>query len=309
MSTIYAIGEIVFDIIFHDSQPQQANAGGSMLNSAISLSRTGLAVSFIGETGNDEVGNTIRVFLNNNNINTDYIQAYTDYKSSIALAFLNDKNDASYVFYKDYPNQRLTLDLPIPKEGDIVLFGSSFALHSAVRHVLIKLLHTAKEQGAIIMYDPNIRKQSIDKNEVKKMVLENISMADIVRGSDEDFNYIFDTYNENDIYESVKANDCNNLIITRNSNDVLLLTPNIIHQFTVSPIITKSTIGAGDNFNAGLIYGLYQQGISKQELAHCTLHQWQPIIENGIAFASHVCQSFDNYISEAFAEKYSIEKY
>jgi len=309
MGTIYAIGEIVFDIIFRDSQPQQANAGGSMLNSAISLSRTGLAVSFIGETGNDEVGNTIRVFLNNNHINTNYIQAYTDYKSSIALAFLNEKNDASYVFYKDYPKQRLTLDLPIPEEGDMVLFGSSFSLHSDVRPILIKLLHTAKEHGATIMYDPNIRKQSIDKKELKELVLENISMADIIRGSDEDFNTIFDTYNENDVYESVKANGCNNLIITRNSKDVLLFTPNISHRFEVSPIITKSTIGAGDNFNAGLIYGLSQRGISKQELAHCTLHQWQLIIENGMAFASHVCQSFDNYISEAFAEKYSIEKY
>lgn len=44
MSRIFAIGEIVYDIIFKNNQPQQANPGGSMLNSAISLSRIGLPV-------------------------------------------------------------------------------------------------------------------------------------------------------------------------------------------------------------------------------------------------------------------------
>ena len=309
MSKIYAIGEIVYDIIFRNDQAKQANAGGSMLNSAISLSRTLLPVFFIGETGNDEVGYIINQFLLQNKINTDYIQSYTDYKTSIALAFLNEQNDARYVFHKDYPSQRLTLELPIPISGDIILFGSSFALNTTVRPTLLKLLHTAKDNGATIIYDPNIRKQTNNKKELVSMILENISLATIVRGSDEDFKNIFDCTSDNELYELVKDNGCNNLIITKNSKGISLFTSSHIQNYSVKSINTISTIGAGDNFNAGLIYGLFKEDLLSDQLHQCTKEQWNLIIETGIAFASHVCQGFDNYISKEFAHNYIIEKY
>jgi len=308
MSNVYAIGEIVFDIIFRNSQPQQANPGGSMLNSAISLSRAQNAVYFIGETGNDEVGNLIKSFLIDNSVNISYIQSYTNNKSSIALAFLNAKNDASYVFHKDFPKERLTLQLPEPTKGDFVLFGSSFALQSEVRKPLLQLLHTAKENGATIIYDPNFRKQLTDKNELLKLVKENISLADIVRGSDEDFQNIFETNNDSELYAMVKASGCNYLIITKNTNGINLLTPTFQKQFIVPKIETISTIGAGDNFNAGLIHGLLKQGITKEKLAIVSTEEWDSIIETGVTFASHVCQSLDNYISKEFAEEFVTQK-
>ena len=308
MANVYAIGEIVYDIIFRDNQPQQANPGGSMLNSAISLSRAHNQVFFIGETGCDEVGNIIKSFLVDNSVNISYIQSYTNRKSSIALAFLNKQNDASYSFYKDFPAQRFTLDLPIPQQGDIVLFGSSFALQSEVRKPLLQLLHNAKLNGATIIYDPNFRKQLQDKSELLLIVKENISMADIVRGSDEDFKNIFGITNDSELYAKVKEYGCNYLIITKNAKGIHLLTPTFERAITVPQITTISTIGAGDNFNAGLIHGLLTQGLSKDALTEISKEQWSVIIETGKAFATHVCQSLDNYVSKEFAEKYSIRK-
>lgn len=308
MGNVYAIGEIVYDIIFRNSQPQQANPGGSMLNSAVSLSRTGLPVFFIGETGNDEVGNIIKSFLSTNKVKIDYIQSYSNNKSSIALAFLDEKNDASYVFHKDYPKQRLTIDLPIPTKGDIVLFGSSFALNNDVRPALLSFLKNASKNGAIILYDPNFRKQASDKKVILEMVKENISMADIVRGSDEDFQNLFEINNDSTIYSLVKENACKYLIITKNKDGVILQNPTEIQQINVPQINTVSTIGAGDNFNAGLIYGLLNRDITIDNLEEISSSNWQDIIENAIAFSSHVCSSYDNYISQEFAGKYSIEK-
>ena len=308
MCNIYAIGEIVYDIIFRNSKPVQANPGGSMLNSAISLSRTGLPVFFIGETGSDEVGSIVNLFLTQNKVKTDYIQAYTNKKSSIALAFLDDKNDASYVFHKDYPKQRLTLELPTTKEGDIVLFGSSFALNTDVRNTLHEFIHHAKKNGATIIYDPNFRKQTSEKEELVKLVKENISLADIVRGSDEDFQNIFGISDDSLLYKLVEDNGCNHLIITKNAYSVKIQTPSFKKQIKVPKINTISTIGAGDNFNAGIIYGLQKQTIRRSDLAIMSPKQWDIIIETGIAFASHVCESLDNYISTEFAENFATEK-
>ena len=55
MPVIYTIGETVFDIIFELDQPVAAKAGGSLLNTSVSLGRLGLPVQFISEYGTDKV--------------------------------------------------------------------------------------------------------------------------------------------------------------------------------------------------------------------------------------------------------------
>ena len=95
MRKIYGIGETVLDIIFKDDQPQAAKAGGSVLNSAVSMGRMELPVSFISEYGQDDVGNLIDNFLKNNGVDTSSVHHFKDGNTSLALAFLNEKNDAS----------------------------------------------------------------------------------------------------------------------------------------------------------------------------------------------------------------------
>ena len=81
MRKIYGIGETVFDIIFKNEQPQAAKAGGAMLNSAVSLGRIGLPVSFISEYASDNVGRIIDSFLSENGVGTGYIE-YNRYARS-----------------------------------------------------------------------------------------------------------------------------------------------------------------------------------------------------------------------------------
>ncbi len=112
MRRIYGIGETVYDIIFKDGAPQAAKPGGSVLNSMVSLGRTGLPVSFISEYGKDDVGSLIDRFLNDNGVNTSTVYRYNDANTSLALAFLDEKNDAHYTFYKDFPGKRLMWIFP-----------------------------------------------------------------------------------------------------------------------------------------------------------------------------------------------------
>lgn len=59
-----------------------------------------------------------------------------------------------------------------------------------------------------------------------------------------------------------------------------------------------STIGAGDNFNAGFVYGLVRDGITSDKLS--TWPAWLPLIETGQRFSAHVCQRLDNYVDMTF---------
>ena len=109
---VYGIGETVYDIIFKDGKPITGHPGGSTFNCMISLGRCGVDVAFISETGNDMVGDLIIQFLEDNNLSGKYVNQFDDGKSALALVFLDENSDAVYNFYKNYPSQRLELELP-----------------------------------------------------------------------------------------------------------------------------------------------------------------------------------------------------
>lgn len=306
MRKVYTIGETVLDILIKNNQPFMAKAGGACLNSAITLGRLGVQVHFVGEYGLDEVGNFIDKFIKENNVSTEYVYRYFDGKSALALAFLNENNDASYDFYKIYPKKRLNIKLPEFEQDDIILFGSFYAITPEVREVIIKLIKQAQKEKAIIMYDPNFRKQHLHELSVlKPMILDNISHSDIIRGSNEDFAFIFGTRSADDAYELLK-DKCPIMLYTASTRGVFLKTPSLSERFDTKKIEPLSTIGAGDNFNAGIVFSLIKHNISHKTLVHLTKEQWEPIIDTAIEFATHVCMNYDNYISTDFASNYKM---
>lgn len=305
MRQIYAIGETVYDLIFRDEKLIAAKAGGSMLNSAVSLGRLQLPVHFISEFANDNIGKIIRDFLFENNVSDDFVYRYNDGKTALSLAFLNETSDADFTFYKLFPRKRLNISLPEIQADDIVLFGSFFSLTNEIRPQLMEIIHYAASQGAIIIYDPNFRKAHLHQlNELKEYILENISLSHLVRGSDEDFYNIFACSDIDNAYKEVVKCGCTNLIYTANKKGVFLRTDDIMNHFDVNKIKPLSTIGAGDNFNAGIIFSLYEQNISLSQLGNLESEKWNRIIEKGIDFGTHVCLSYDNYISKDFAGKH-----
>jgi len=304
MRKIYCIGETVYDIIFKNGSPKASKAGGSMLNSIISLGRLNLPVHFISEFGIDDLGDEIENFLHSNYVNTQYIYRYNGGKTSIALAFLNEHNDAHYSFYKDLPQKRMDINFPEFKSNDIVLFGSFYSINKEIRNFVKTLVSKAKEVGAIIIYDPNFRESHLHElSKLLPLIVENMEFATIVRGSDEDFKMIFNSISTEDTYKKI-SKYCRNLIYTASSKGVFLL--NEYHNFKIQVPKLKplSTIGAGDNFNAGLIYGLIKENILLNDLKDLKKYQWQKLLTYGTDFASEVCLSYDNYISVKFAKKY-----
>lgn len=305
MRRIFALGETVYDIIFHNKQPVAASAGGSMLNTAVSLGRIRLPVHFVSEFGNDNAGNLIHDFLSENNVSDKYTYRHHDGKTSLSLAILDDNGDASYSFYKMLPEKRLDKIMPRPKPDDIFVFGSFFAITADIRSRVIEIINYASKHGALIIYDPNFRKLHLDQLEkLKGYIIENISFAHLVRGSDEDFKNIFSVDNSLDAYEKISSYGCPNLIYTENKNGIKLHTQNFHLSFDVPAIEPVSTIGAGDSFNAGIVSSLYEQNISRNELEKLSKEKWTKIIRRGVEFGSNVCLSYENYVSLEFANRY-----
>jgi fructokinase len=128
-----------------------------MLNSSVSLGRIGLPVHLITEYGDDDIGRLIDNFLMLNGVSTAFADHFREGSTALAIAVLNDKNDASYTFYKNYPAKRLEMDFPSINKDDIILYGSIYAITREIRTKFITFM-TGGCQGGLLLYDPNFRK-------------------------------------------------------------------------------------------------------------------------------------------------------
>ena len=305
MRSVFGIGETILDIIFKEEQHYKAVPGGSVFNGLVSLGRLQVPVTFISEVGKDQVGELILRFMEQNHISTQYIDRFPDGKSPVSLAFLDANRNAKYAFYKDYPTQRLEVPFPRIEADDIFIIGSYYALNPALRPRMVEFLQYAHERKAIIYYDLNFRKaHAHEAIRLMPTVLENLEYADIVRGSDEDFLNLFGEQAGDRVYADHIQFYCDRLITTYGAKGVDLYTSRFKQHYDALAIEPQSTIGAGDNFNAGLIFGLLKEDVRLKDLADLTPDSWERIIRHGMALAGEVCQSYDNYISTDFASRY-----
>ena len=284
---VIGIGETVLDILFKDDQPQKAVPGGSTFNSIVSLGRASVPCCMVTEVGGDHVGDMICNYLRDNGVSTEYVCRHEQIKSHISLAFLDEHNDAQYVFYKDHASVSLDGKLPEMNQDDVVLFGSFFAINPVIRPVVGALLRAAHEAGAWLYYDVNFRKPHIaDLPNVMTNIEENMRLSDVVRGSMDDFGYLYGLHDGDAIYERV-SRYCPTLILTDGARSIRVYSPEGCETYPVQAIETVSTVGAGDNFNAGYIYAMLQ-GMGDQASR----------IEMAQRWSQDVCRQMGNNISD-----------
>lgn len=284
---VIGIGETVLDILFKNDQPQKAVPGGSTFNSIVSLGRAGVPCAMVTEVGGDHIGDIICNYLQENGVSTEYVCRHEHIKSHISLAFLDENNDAQYVFYKDHASVTLDGKLPEIGEKDVVLFGSFFAINPAIRPVVANLLHKAHMAGAWLYYDVNFRKNHIaDLPEVMSNIEENMTLSNVVRGSMEDFEYLFGLHDGDAIYQRV-SRYCTTLILTDGPRRIRVYSQNGCETIPVQTIETVSTVGAGDNFNAGYIYAMLHD-----------IHDQSRRIEMAQRWSHDVCRQIGNNISD-----------
>jgi len=286
------------DIIVESPDKIISRPGGAMLNVAVSLARTKTDVSLISELGDDQTSAFIIDFLKKNKVKTRYIKKYYHSNTSLALAYLDEEKKPNYTFYKSYPENRNLIYPTNFSENDILLFGSLYSLDTALRNQLQEVLIAAKRGGAFLCYDPNIRHSHHFENEATKTnLMENLALADLIKGSDEDFENIFGKLSfEQILIEVRKVNPTAPLLITRGAAGVVAFSKDFKLELPAIPIQLLSTIGAGDAFNAGLAFAMQKENLHKAQQNGFSKSQMELLLKSGLSFSASVCQSADNYI-------------
>lgn len=300
---VIGIGETVLDIIFKNDRPIEAVPGGSTFNGIVSLGRAGVDTVFVSEAGSDRVGARVMQFLRDNGVSTECVNVYPDSKSPVSLAFLDNENNADYIFYRDVPHDHMDFTYPDIQPDDIVVFGSFYAVNPALRPQVAGLLELARSRGAIIYYDVNFR--PAHHNDVMRItpnLIENLEYADIVRGSSDDFAELYKTADADRVYASEISFYCKRFICTDGARPVIVHSDGGMRkEYAVPPTHTVSTIGAGDNFNAGFIFGMLKYGVTRDQLERgLSPETWDKLVECAQSFSADCCKDIYNYISREF---------
>ena len=295
---IYTLGESLLDIIFETTGKVTATPGGAMLNVAVSLARRETETMLISEWGDDMIGAKIDSFLKENTIDTTFVRRYKNIKTSLALAFLDEEAKPSYSFYKHYPEKRSLITNIDFTDRDFLLFGSLYSLDPAIRKDILSIVKKAKQQGAFVIYDPNIRHAHHLKNiNIKDAIIQNITISDMVKGSDEDFNNIFGEGDTAFWIGKIKTINKDAIIVnTLGAKGSVADIKGVLIEKSSLPVKVVSTVGAGDAFNAGMLFKMNQL---KNSISNLNINQWNDILYTATIFASEVCGRKENYVQKS----------
>ena len=304
----YAFGEALVDIIVQADGTTFSSAGGSLLNVAVSMARAGASVQLMTDFGHDGPGDRLQAMLETEKVGTAFVSRFSNGKTPLAYAALDDAAKASYTFYKQYPEKRFSnASIPEFSVHDCLAFGSFSSVQDVLQPILSQLIEKAVQQGSLIFYDPNIRQHKLnDDASAMENLMRNFAVADLIRGSDEDFEALFASSDLEAVSKKLSLRAEVPLIITRGGEAVECLHQGKHASFMVPAIQNLiSTIGAGDAFDAGLLCILDMQHIGRKELRNLHPDMLGMMIATAVSFATDVCQSPENFISRRMAERYA----
>lgn len=259
MSKVICIGDACVDIIRKKGSNDNTNfkCGGANANSAYGLGKLNVDVSFVGKAGNDIYGHTMKSVLDEVNVNTDLF-LLDELESTKILIEIDENNDRFPRLLTNINPSYLQITYDQLNKIDLngvkyILTNGMMLFDNPAAKAISDYLQIAHSKGIQILLDINYRIETIDKD--RKYLNSVLDITNYLFGSLQD--EILPISNSNNLEKALNKLVTNNrTVIVRNSkgSDVYSISN---HYHTDSyKINVIDTVGAGDAYNAGFIYGL-----------------------------------------------------
>ncbi len=191
---VTALGELLIDFTEDGRSGQgntlfEANPGGAPCNVLAMLQKLGKSTAFVGKVGDDMFGHLLRDVAAETGICMDYLVFDQDARTTLAFVRTFENGDRDFSFYRnpgaDMMLREDELPLDVIAGSRIFHFGTLSMTHEGVRRATCKAIDHAKENGAIISFDPNLRPplwNSLD--EAKHQIEYGLARCDVLKIAD-----------------------------------------------------------------------------------------------------------------------------
>ncbi|MCI8895678.1 MAG: carbohydrate kinase [Lachnospiraceae bacterium] len=272
---VTALGELLIDFTQNGASQQgnpmfEANPGGAPCNVLAMLAKLGHATAFIGKVGNDSFGVQLKAAIQEVGIRADYLYMDEEVHTTLALVHTLADGDRNFSFYRDPGADMMLSEEEIPGEliadSRIFHFGTLSMTHEGVREATKKALKLAREAGAVISFDPNLRPplwKSLE--EAREQILYGLGYCDILKISDNEIQWLT---GQEDYTEGVKW------IRKRYQIPLILVSMGKEgsrayykdEMVEVAPFLQENTIettGAGDTFCGCVLHYVLEHGLEE----------------------------------------------
>lgn len=241
----------------------ERKVGGAELNFAIGCARLGLQTGWVSRLGNDEFGKYILNFVRGEGIDTGEVKLVDGYPTSLYFKeILEDGSGRSFYYRSNSPTDTLTeetLNEEYIKNAKVLHITGVFLAVNKDKNIglIKKAAKIAKEHGVFVSMDPNIRLRLWTKEEVKAAIHELLPYVDILLTGDEEADILFDTMETDKIIEEAKKLGISYVAIKQGENGAIgYYDGELIDAPPVKAKKVVDTVGAGDGFDAGFVYGI-----------------------------------------------------
>lgn len=268
MKSLYAIGEVLIDFIplqkgkmLKEVVEFERAPGGAPANVAATVAILGGKSSMISKLGNDAFGDFLIETLQQAGVKTDKILKTNEAKTALVFVSLREDGERDFSFYRSPSADLLMKEEEINGDwfmsGDILHFCSVDLVESPMKYAHLKAIKEAKQKGALISFDPNVRLQLWEKPEdCRETILSFIPKAHLIKISDEELSFITNIENKKEAIRSLFIGDVTAVIYTKGAKGAELYLKNDQFTSTGYKVAVQDTTGAGDAFIGGFLYQL-----------------------------------------------------
>ena len=271
---VTALGELLIDFTENGKSGQgnplfEANPGGAPCNVLAMLSKLGHKTAFVGKVGNDFFGEQLKDAITEVGIDAAYLRMDEQVHTTLAMVHTYPDGDRDFSFYRDPGADMMLAEDEIPeeliKDSDIFHFGTLSMTHEGVRAATKKAIRIAKEAGALISFDPNLRPPLWkDMNEARIQVLYGLENCHILKISDNEIQWLTGKEDYTEGVEWINERYRIPLIlVSMGKQGSRAYYKGMMVE--VSPFLQKNTVettGAGDTFCGCVLHYICEHGLS-----------------------------------------------
>ena len=276
MSKLYSLGELLIDFqsvgtgSLKTTEQFVKKAGGAPANVCAQAVKLGCEAVYLTKVGKDGFGDFLIDSLKQINIDTKFIKQDDNYDTSLAFVSFQADGEREFSFYR-----RSAADLYFTPEDfkevelgkdDIFEFGSVALASEEARKTHNYLINKAREAGAIIAFDPNLRFNLWkDLNELRDVVNAYRIYADVMKIGRDELEFITGKTGEEAVNEVLHGN-LKVLLVTDGSHGAKLYANNQCYHCPGYKVKAVDTTGAGDSFFGAFLGQLLNKKINKEQL-------------------------------------------
>lgn len=284
-SKLFAIGEALIDFIpaqsgcpIKEVEEFKPAVGGAPANVCGAFTRLGGESALITQLGNDPFGDKIVDEFASHGIDCGYIRRTDEANTSLAFVALEKDGNREFSFYRKPGADMLLGAENVEKEW----FENAYALHFCsvslgdfpMKEAHRQAIAYAKEQGALISFDPNIRLPLWSSAEaLKETILEFLPCADVIKISDEELEFITGKTTIEEAADQLFQGSTKLVIYTKGSDGSEAYTKAVKGSDPSQKVKAIDTTGAGDAFIGSFLYQLYANEITADKLDSLTADQ------------------------------------